>query len=87
VPGSEVHVAAPVARYGTDGFLGSGTSQAAAATSGLAAALLSEDPSLTPDEVKKAFRHRADEIDDAPDRREGEGAVDAYASVVYGPPR
>ncbi|MGI9615596.1 MAG: S8 family serine peptidase [Acidimicrobiales bacterium] len=52
VPGSTVDLLAPTARYGDDLFLGSGTSQAAAVVSGLAARIFEDDPALTPDEMK-----------------------------------
>jgi len=53
VPGSSIDNAFSNARVGDVGFRGSGTSQAAAVTSGATALLLQARPSLTPDQVKK----------------------------------
>jgi serine protease AprX len=82
VPGSAVDTAAPLARYGTDLFLGSGTSQAAAVTSGVVAALLQYHPELTPDQTKATLEYWADDIDSG--LRDGAGAIDGPSSVVYG---
>jgi serine protease AprX len=54
-PGSLVDETFPSARVGDELFRGSGTSQAAAVTSGAIAVLLQEYPSLTPDQVKAAL--------------------------------
>jgi serine protease AprX len=51
-PGSFADTAYPSARVGEQYFVGSGTSQAAAAASGAAAVLLQRYPSLDPDDVK-----------------------------------
>jgi serine protease AprX len=51
-PGSVVDVANPSARIGTGYFRGSGTSMAAAITSGVIAGALSVQPRLAPDSVK-----------------------------------
>lgn len=51
-PGSFIDVAYPNARVDERYFLGSGTSQAAAVTSGAVALLLDRYPRLTPDQVK-----------------------------------
>ncbi|MCP4307131.1 MAG: S8 family serine peptidase [bacterium] len=56
VPGSTVDNAAPSARYGDDLFLGSGTSQAAAVMSGIAARLLEDNPSMKPVELKQTLK-------------------------------
>ena len=86
VPGSTIDNLVPQARYGTDFFLGSGTSQAAAVTSGVAAAMLQYHPEYTPDIVKAALEYRADEIDWYSEVKDGAGAIDGAASVVYGRP-
>ncbi len=51
-PNSEIDLAYPSARVGTELFKGTGTSQAAAITSGAVALILQRRPSLTPDQVK-----------------------------------
>jgi serine protease AprX len=86
VPGSTIDNLIPKARYGTDFFLGSGTSQAAAVTSGVAAAMLQYHPEYTPDMVKATLTYRAIEIDPTSTLRDGEGAVNGPHSVVYGGP-
>ncbi|NND76282.1 MAG: S8 family serine peptidase [Ilumatobacter sp.] len=70
-PGSRADLEHPTARVGDDLFLGSGSSQAAAVTSGAAALLLQEQPSLTPDQVKAKLKRGADA-----------GAV-PFASEIY----
>ncbi len=59
VPGSTVDQQAPQARYGDDLFLGSGSSQAAAAVSASAARLFEDFPSMTPDEMKATLEASA----------------------------
>src|SRR5205823_13151814 len=51
-PNSEIDVDHPTARVGTELFKGTGTSQAAAITSGAVAVILQKRPTLTPDQVK-----------------------------------
>lgn len=51
-PGSTTDTARPAARVDADYFKGSGTSQATAITSGVAALLFQEDPRLTPNQAK-----------------------------------
>jgi serine protease AprX len=55
VPGSTVYNTNPLAKVGSAYFVGSGTSFSAAIVSGLAALLLQQNPSLTPDQVKAAL--------------------------------
>ena len=54
-PGSLIDQAFPGGRVGDRLFRGSGTSQAAAVTSGAVALLLQQYPNLTPDQVKAAL--------------------------------
>jgi serine protease AprX len=58
-PGSFIDQANPQAVVNSRFFRGSGTSQAAAVTSGLAAVYLSRYPNATPDQVKYALMHNA----------------------------
>jgi len=52
-PGSNIDLTYPGARVGTRFFKGSGTSQAAAVTSGAVALLVQKYPTATPDQLKK----------------------------------
>jgi serine protease AprX len=54
-PSSSTYEANPLARVGSDNFVGSGTSFSAAIVSGLVALLLEDDPGLTPNQVKAAL--------------------------------
>ena len=76
-PGSRADLEYPSARVGDDLFLGSGSSQAAAVTSGAAALLLQEQPWLTPDQVKAKLKRGADDsvVPFASDIFTGEGAL------------
>ncbi|MDP3712718.1 MAG: S8 family serine peptidase [Mycobacteriales bacterium] len=67
----------------TDGlWKGSGTSQATAVTSGLAALLLARHPSATPAQVKASLRAAADDLEG---RRDGAGLVSTTTRLVSGP--
>jgi serine protease AprX len=66
-------------------IVGSGSSQAAAVTSGAAALLLSQRPSLTPDQVKAALRSTAVKIGDTPGTAQGRGRV-AVDAALQAPP-
>ncbi len=85
VPGSTIDTDHPEARHGDDLYKGSGTSQAAAVVSGVAAALLSDHPELTPDEVKKTIEDRASRIEDVSSRRQGEGHIKGKKTITYKP--
>lgn len=67
-----------------DGVLwrGSGTSQSAAVTSGVAALLLAQDPSATPGQVKAALRMSARPLDD--DARDGAGLLQVVGAAADG---
>src|SRR4051795_8967397 len=58
-PGGSIDLANPGARVGSRFLRGSGTSQAAAVVSGLAALYLQKYPAATPDQVKKALMTNA----------------------------
>ena len=80
-PGSVIDRIYPSARVGAAHFKGSGTSMAAAVTSGAVAALLAQRPDLTPDAVKAAL---AESAYDVPGRRyaAGAGGVDVPAALA-----
>ena len=59
-PGSRIDLEFPQARVGDDLFRGSGSSQAAAVTSGAIALLLDARPNLRPDQVKALLTRSAD---------------------------
>ena len=84
-PGSTLDVEHPAARVGTAYFKGSGTSQATAVVSGVAALMIQAKPSITPDVLKAALVGTARKmggllgvlgLDGA-----GAGLVDATAAV------
>jgi serine protease AprX len=76
----------PLARVGTSLFKGSGTSQAAAVVSGVAARMLEADPTLTNDEVKGVLTATADPHIAGPGA--GAGLIDAAEAVAaVTPPR
>ena len=87
-PGSSIDVDHPSAVVNERFFRGSGTSQAAAVTSGAAALLLSARPDLRPDEVKALLRSTARPISGAGSRDQGAGRIDvaraAAAAVPFG---
>jgi serine protease AprX len=78
-PDSTVDVFRPAARVGTALFKGSGTSQAAAITSGVVARLLEANPALTPDKVKGVLMATANAV---PGPGAGAGLIDAAAAVA-----
>jgi serine protease AprX len=78
-PGSLADVDRPEARVGTSYFKGTGTSQAAAIVSGIAALLFEADPSLTPDEAKAALVGSSSGLGGQPGA--GAGLIDAYRAV------
>jgi serine protease AprX len=85
VPGSTIDLAAPAARHGDDLFRGSGTSQSAAVVSGVAAALLSEHPELTPDQVKDTIETRSFGLEGTNKRRMGEGHINGKKVLTRSP--
>jgi serine protease AprX len=78
VPGSTVDVARPAARIDDAYFKGTGTSQATAIVSGIAALLFEANPALTPDEAKTALTHSATPV---PQDGAGAGLVDAKRAL------
>jgi serine protease AprX len=75
-PGSYLDSDFPAARIGTRFFRGSGTSEAAALTSGGVADLLSADPRLTPDQVKAVLTGSAQSIATSQPHTVGSGLLD-----------
>lgn len=78
-PGSWADRDRPEARVGNAYFKGTGTSQAAAVVSGIAALLFEADPSLTPDEAKAALVGSSSGLGGQPGA--GSGLVDAARAV------
>jgi serine protease AprX len=79
-PGSTIDTFRPEARFDGAYFKGTGTSQAAAVVSGIAALLFEADPSLTPDEAKAALIGTTRGLRGRPGA--GAGQVDASAAVA-----
>jgi serine protease AprX len=75
VPGSMLDQMYPSARVDEKYFLGSGSSQAAAVVSGFTAAVLSRQPSLTPDQVKFLFEATASDFKDVSYLVDGDGKI------------
>ena len=80
VPGSYLDQQHPGAVIGGKYFVGSGTSQSAAIQSGYVAALLSLNPSLTPDQVKYLFTRFAKDVIPG-DLIDGNGKINPTASA------
>jgi serine protease AprX len=78
-PDSWADLDRPDARVGSAYFKGTGTSQAAAVVSGIAALLFEADPSLTPDEAKAALVGSSSGLAGQPGA--GSGLVDAAGAV------
>jgi serine protease AprX len=85
VPGSTLDAEFPAARIGTGFFRGSGTSQAAAVVSGLAALLLEARPELTPNQLKALLKAGAVDLP-ADVSADGAGRVDLARSLALPTP-
>ena len=85
-PGSVVDVTHPSARVDDRYFKGSGSSQAAAVTSGAVALLLQARPSLTPDQVKSLLRASAEPMPAADAAGRGVGELDVYRAFQKATP-
>ena len=79
-PDSTIDALRPGARIGAAHFKGSGSSQAAAVVSGVAARMLEANPALTNDQVKGALAATADRTLAGPGA--GAGLIDARAAVA-----
>jgi len=82
-PGSTIDVQHPAARVGDSYFKGTGTSQATAMVSGVAANVIAANPSLSPDMVKAILVKTADPkiLVNAPATAAGAGMLDASAAT------
>jgi serine protease AprX len=85
VPGSAIDLEFPGARVGDRFFRGSGTSQAAAVVSGLAALLLEQRPGLNPDQVKALLKQGAGKLG-GDVAATGAGRADVAASAALATP-
>jgi serine protease AprX len=80
-PGSHIDLTNPSARVGASRFFrGSGTSQAAAVVSGAAALLISQRPTITPDQLKALLKSTATLIPGATSRAQGSGMLNLKAA-------
>ena len=76
-PGENIYSTLPGGRYGTM----SGTSQATAFVTGIAALLLSKNPSLKPEELKEIIMHSVDRFPQIEERVASGGRVNAYRAL------
>jgi serine protease AprX len=81
-PGSYIDSTYPSARVTPKLFRGSGTSQATAVVSGVAADLLQARPDLTPDQVKAILMQTASPVPGADIRAQGAGLVNLDAALA-----
>jgi serine protease AprX len=81
-PGSSIDVEHPGAVVDSRYFRGSGTSQAAAVTSGAVALLLQARPSLTPDQVKALLRSTATLLVGTDRAAQGAGRLDVNLATL-----
>ena len=82
VPGSYIDQRYPGAAFGDRFFRGSGTSEAAAITSGAAALILQKRPSLTPGQVKAILIQTASPLPGIGAQAQGAGILQAEAGIV-----
>ncbi|HET9443642.1 MAG TPA: S8 family serine peptidase, partial [Acidimicrobiales bacterium] len=78
--GSHIEATYPKALVSPSYIRGSGTSEAAAVTSGLVALLLAEHPTLTPDQVKSVLTRSASAVAGMPASTQGGGRVQLEAA-------
>jgi subtilisin family serine protease len=77
-PGENIYSTIPGGKYG---FM-SGTSQATAFVSGMAALLLSKDPTLTPVQIKELILSSVDRIPQLSGKVATQGRVNAYSALL-----
>lgn len=77
-PGENIYSTLPSGRYG---YM-SGTSQATAFVTGLAALLLSKNPSLKPEDLRKLIIQTVDPVSDLQGRVLSGGKINAYAALL-----
>ncbi len=77
-PGENIYSTLPGGRYG---YM-SGTSQATAFVTGMAALLLSQDPTLTPQQIKSIIMGSVDKIKQLSDKVVTGGRVNAYSALL-----
>jgi len=77
-PGEDIYSTLPGGRYGKM----SGTSQATAFVSGLAALLLSQDPTLKPEQLKELIMNSVDRIPQLSEKIATGGRVNAYQALL-----
>ena len=85
VPGSWIDTQNPTAVLGERFFRGSGTSQAAAVVSGMAALLVQQRPGLSPDQVKSLLRGNAVSLPAADVQAQGKGLAKTDRAVNASP--
>ena len=84
VPGSFIDQNYPAAAFGGRFFRGSGTSEAAAITSGAVALLLQQNPRLTPDQVKSDLKQSAVPLPNANAQAQGAGLLQVLGGAIAG---
>lgn len=77
-PGENIYSTLPGGKYG---YM-SGTSQATAFVTGIAALLLSRDPSLTPEQIKTLIKESVDSIPSLKEKLATGGRVNAYKALA-----
>ena len=82
VPGSVLDTTYPAARKGSRFFRGSGTSQAAAVISGVAALMVQKFPSATPDQIKELLDSGTDTSAANDTTQSGAGIIDMDEVLV-----
>ena len=85
VPNGFVDLNHPEGLLGTRYFRGSGTSEAAAMTSGAIALVLQKYPTLKPDQVKSFIKNQAWDIPGISSSSQGNGAIDLWAMASNAP--